>query len=173
QRSLRREDVGEVVSSLLLFRPLHRDFFGCLGLGDRVRGRGAVGGWFPAGFLGEDDQPQAARGKPGEEDHSQRDTLVHGCTSCCHHGMLKCSKARPQSLSPAGASGLFQIFHSHQESRRPLNGYSPALSETSRAKPAQSASSRPLATVAVSRSWIKEASGIGTSPSAAASRISP
>ena len=52
-------------------------------------------------------------------------------------------------------------------------GYSPALSDTSCAKPAQSTSSRPLATRAVSRSWIKSASGIGTSASAAASRISP
>jgi len=49
----------------------------------------------------------------------------------------------------------------------------PALSDTSRAKPAQSASSRPLATVAVSRWWIKETNGIGTSPSFAASKISP
>ena len=62
------------------------------------------------------------------------------------------------------------VIVSHQTSSFP---FSPALSDTSRAKPAQSASSRPLATVAVSRSWIKSASGIGTNPSAAASRISP
>ncbi len=34
-------------------------------------------------------------------------------------------------------------------------GHSPALSDISRAKLAQSTSSRPLATVAVSRSWTK------------------
>src|SRR5580704_6606217 len=43
---------------------------------------------------------------------------------------------------------------------RQRDSYSPALSDTSRAKPDQSASSRPLATVAVSRSWIKLAGGI-------------
>src|SRR5579872_7222611 len=62
---------------------------------------------------------------------------------------------------------------SFQENGGAAETYTPALSDTSRAKPAQSEPSRPFATVAVSRSWIKEASGIGASPSAAASRISP
>src|SRR5580704_4019797 len=43
--------------------------------------------------------------------------------------------------------------------------YSPAPSDTSRAKPDQSTSSRPLATVVVSRSWIKLPSGMATNPS--------
>jgi hypothetical protein len=76
---------------------------------------------------------------------------------------------------PAAIAGFPLTFSSPPSDRgeKRVEGYSPALSDTSRAKPAQSMSSRPLATVAVSRSWIKRASGIGTSPSLAASRTSP